>query len=253
MTASLPEFSEVLDPLTKAARERGLVVFAGAGLSVPTPSALPGWRHLNTAFLDALCVRLAKFTDGEVGPGLLEWLVTRCDQNQVISPDFQAQLAEDECGVEYFRMFQVLDIDAWNTGHAAIAALAKAGVLRALITTNFDRLTEHALRKAEVEFRVFGDVADFEALEHFVANSTPEGNRVLPVIKAHGSVESPESMVDTLCQRMIGRPLALERAISQLLGRHASLVLGFSGADLAEPRTTSGWRRARGRAPFCSG
>lgn len=186
------------DELVAAAREHGLVVFAGAGLSVGSPSALPGWRDLNSAFLDALCMRLADFTSGKAGGPLLhDWLVERRDAKGMIAPDFQAQLAEDECGAEYFRVFQVLDIDAWNEGHAALAALAEAGVLRAIITTNFDRLVEHALAKAKVPFRVYSSAAEFEALAELVAEPAP-GTVPIPVVKAHGSVESPESMVDTL-------------------------------------------------------
>ena len=42
-------------------------------------------------------------------------------------------MAEDECGEDYFRMFQALNIEAWNPGHASIAALAAAGVVRAVL------------------------------------------------------------------------------------------------------------------------
>lgn len=244
-----PQFRELLEPFADAALEHGLVVFAGAGLSVPRPSALPGWRALNTAFLDALCFRLARFTDGELGgPPLLEWLVERRDNHQVIPPDFQAQLAEDECGLEYFRMLQVLDIDAWNLGHWALAAMAKTGVLRALVTTNFDRLAEYALQKAEVEFRVFCAVQEFDGLAEAV--NTVSDERALPIIKAHGSVEQLESMVDTLRQRVTGRPVALERAIATLVGRHVALVTGFSGADLLERPHYLGLAEGAGKSPF---
>jgi tetratricopeptide (TPR) repeat protein/NAD-dependent SIR2 family protein deacetylase len=247
----LEPFEAVLAPLATAARQQGLVVFAGAGLSVANPSALPGWRDLNSAFLDALCMRLAVYTDHEVGgPRLHEWLVARRDEKDVLAPDFQAQLAEDECGADYFRIFQVLDIDAWNDGHAALAALAGAGLLRALITTNFDRLAERALRKARVRYRVFRDVAGFDELARIV-DAPSTANPMVLVVKAHGSVNRPTSMVDTLRQRVQGRPVALERAIAALVARHAALVVGFSGADLADrPHYLGLANGARGGATF---
>lgn len=39
-------------------------------------------------------------------------------------------------------------------------------------------------------------------------------------------------MVDTLRQREKGRPRKLEKAIATLIGRHTTLLVGFSGADL---------------------
>jgi NAD-dependent SIR2 family protein deacetylase len=221
-------FRRIADELAQTSRAHGLVVFAGAGLSVAYPSSLPDWRTLNTAFLETLVVRLVQFTEQEVHPGVLDFLIQRRDEKNVISPDFQAQLAEDECGADYFRMLGVLDIDTFNDAHAALAKLAADGLLRAVVTTNFDRLVEHSLGAAGVEFRAYSTVEDFESLAH---NTVPGGP--LPVIKAHGSVDAPQSMVDTLRQRTLGRPLALEHAIATLIGRHVTLVVGFSGADLA--------------------
>ena len=52
------------------------------------------------------------------------------------------------------------------------------------------------------------------------------------MIKVHGSVERPETMVDTLRQRVVGRPTALEEVLIRLFREHAVLIIGFSGADL---------------------
>jgi hypothetical protein len=42
------------------------------------------------------------------------------------------------------------------------------------------------------------------------------------VVKVHGTVEAPESMVDTLQQRVRGRPEALNGALQRLMVRYAS-------------------------------
>ena len=62
------------------------------------------------------------------------------DQLGGYPPDFQAQLMEDECDAEYFRVLQVLDVADRNSCHQAIAALASTRHVRAIVTTNFDRL-----------------------------------------------------------------------------------------------------------------
>ena len=227
MNQSPAEFGSVVELLVASARQHGLVIFAGAGLSVPPPSSLPGWGKLNDAFLEAICLRLAIFADPDInGAQLQEYLSKRRENNKVISPDFQAQLAEDECGEDYFRMFQALDVEAWNPGHAVIAALAAAGIVRAVITTNFDRLIELAITAAGQPPRVVKDIAGFEEVAAQLAGSGTREQGVL-VIKAHGCVADPSSMVDTLRQREKGRPRKLEEAIATLIARHTTLLVGF--------------------------
>jgi hypothetical protein len=76
------------------------------------------------------------------------------------------------------------------------------------------------------------DIAGFEEVAVQLAGSGSKEHGVL-VIKAHGCVADPSSMVDTLRQRVKGRPRMLEEAIAALIARHTTLVVGFSGADLA--------------------
>ena len=75
---------------------------------------------------------------------------------------YQAQLVEQECGSDYFGLLQALDTDRWNGCHDTVAALAGAGFVRAVVTTNFDTLTEQALAAERVEHRV-----------HFTPDSWP--------------------------------------------------------------------------------
>ena len=215
------------------ATAHGLVVLAGAGVSMGPPSSLPGWTDINDAFLDNLGLLLARHTDGEVGYDIAHFVLERRDAAAVVQPDLQAQLAEESLSERYFGLFEPLDIETWNDGHAAIAALAATGLLRAVVTTNFDRLIELAVDAAGARATVYCSPDDFERLAaELEAGDAPEPGTV-PVIKVHGSVGRAETMVDTLRQRVLGRPEALEAALAVLFRRHATLVVGFSGADLA--------------------
>ena len=71
----------------------------------------------------------------------------------------------------------------------------------------------------------------------------------IPVIKVHGSVGRAETMVDTLRQRVLGRPQALEAALVRLFRDHAVLVVGFSGADLAYDPQYLGLREGAAGSP----
>ena len=90
---------------------------------------------------------------------------------------------------------------------------------------------------------------DFDRL----AGGRAAGGNGVPVIKVHGSVGRAATMVDTLRQRVLGRPKALEDALARLFRDHAVLVVGFSGADLAYDPQYLGLRearRARRRSPW---
>lgn len=226
--------------LIDALRDRGIVVLCGAGISMAPPSSLPSWWDFNRDVLRGLADRLASETSTKWVEGRFDALIERRETLRAFTPDFMAQLMAEEVGLDYFRCLEALDADAWNTNHAVLAALARAGRVRAIVTTNFDRLLERALIAVGVEHRVFASTASYEGLEAALASPASP----LPLIKAHGSVEDPASMVDTLAQRVAGRPKALEDAITSLLRTHACLTLGFSGEDLAYDAGYLGLRAA---------
>ena len=233
------------DAIGHDARANGLVVVAGAGLSMGPPASLPGWTAINDAFLEGLAVRLAEHTDGDCGYDVAEFVAARRETARVAQPDLQAQLAEDSLGDQYFKLFKPLDIETWNDGHAALAAIAYTGCLRAVVTTNFDRLIELAFKSAAIEANVYCASDDFDRL----ADGLASDRRTVSLIKVHGSVERPETMVDTLRQRVLGRPKALEDALVRLFAKHSVLIVGFSGADLAYDPRYLGLREGAARSP----
>ena len=123
--AGRPRFDSAA--VARDARAHGLVVVAGAGLSMGPPSSLPGWTEINDAFLENLAVCIGGHTDGEIGGDMLQFVLERRATAGVAQPDLQAQLAEESLGEHYFALFGPLDIETWNDGHAAIAALAAGG------------------------------------------------------------------------------------------------------------------------------
>ena len=207
------------------------------------PTSLPSWWAFNEAVLQALAGRLAEATNQQFSEARLAVLLSRRERHKSFTPDFMAQLMEEEAGTAYFRVLEVLDTEEINENHNLVAALAGAGVVRAVVTTNFDRLLERALDAAAVPYRAFVTSADFDQLPELV-ETAPE----CLLLKVHGSVERPDSMVDTLAQRVAGRPKVLEDSIAGLLERHACLAVGFSGADLAYDENYLGLRAAAAQA-----
>jgi len=117
--AERPSFDSAA--VARDVRIHGLVLVAGAGLSMGPPSSLPGWTTINDAFLENLAMCLALHTDGDVGYDVLELVRDRRETAAAAQPDLQAQLAEESLGEHYFALFEPLDIETWNDGHAAVA------------------------------------------------------------------------------------------------------------------------------------
>jgi SIR2-like domain len=225
--------SPVMRDFAEQARTPGLVVFVGAGVSMVPPTCLPGWMDFNRVVLEAVADRVGAYVRPRFAEDALQVLLARRITSE-FAPDYQAQLIEQECGADYFSLLQALDTDRWNGCHDTIAALAGAGLVRAVVTTNFDTLTEQALAAEGVEHQVHSRPGSFTELRRRLeAGPGPEGERVpVPVVKVHGSVERPDSMVDTLQQRVRGLTEDLGVALRLLFERHHLVVLGFSGADL---------------------
>ena len=206
------------------------VAFVGAGASAVPPSNLPTWTQFNNMLLECLCERLAEYSrNRQPTDAMISLFRTRRDETHFFTPDFQAQLMEEEVGSDYFRVWQSLETDVYGPVHEGLAELASQGRLAAIITTNFDRLIETALLERGKAFQVFYDKKTFEALEVL----GDEKNAVLPVIKIHGSIEDAESLIDTLRQRVVGRPESLMKVLQVLLRKYPWLYLGFSGADFS--------------------
>jgi SIR2-like protein len=205
---------------------RPFVLFAGAGVSSAPPACLPGWWTLNDAILQALFDRIdgVEALNAEQRAGVLAELKDLRQQNRY-PPDYQADFLEEEAGLDYFRALQVLDVREPNPIHRSVARMAARGDIAAIVTTNFDRLFELALEAEGVMPHVAYDTATFDELR-----SVAPGE--VPIIKVHGTVTLPESMIDTRKQRRRGRARALVECLHRLFLSHPLVVAGFSGDDL---------------------
>ena len=207
-----------------------LVAFVGAGASAIAPSLVPTWKGFNDLLLECLCERLAEFSRGRQPTGeMLRLFRERRDGTAFFAPDFQAQLIEEEIGAEYFEVWKSISTETFGPAHAALAELAAAGRLAAVVTTNFDQLIEIAMRERQVACEVVHDERGFAAL----AARGDAPSTAVPVVKIHGSLGDSASLVDTLRQRVVGRPASLQPVLQRLLRSHPWMFLGFSGADFS--------------------
>jgi hypothetical protein len=119
--------------------------------------------------------------------------------------------------------------------HEALAALADRGLVRVFVTTNFDRLLEHALQARGIEPVVIASDADLEA-------AMPREHASCVVLKPHGDYlretirNTPEELAEL--------DPAVTAELGEVFSRYGIVVLGYSGADEGIARALRG-RRSR--------
>ncbi len=108
--------------------------------------------------------------------------------------------------------------------HRCIAELAIRGIIRAIITTNFDDCLERALDAA-------GQTAQVISSDEDLLNSEPliHCGRKLRIYKPHGTLgRGALRNTPTDLERLSS---AMEQELTRVAGEHGLIVLGYSGSD----------------------
>jgi hypothetical protein len=104
--------------------------------------------------------------------------------------------------------------------HQAIAKLVKSGVVRVIVTTNFDRLIENALRDEGIEPTVI-------ASEDAIAGAEPLVHARCTVIKVHG--DYLDSRIKNTDAELAGYAPAIDHLLDQVFDNFGLVVVGWSG------------------------
>src|SRR5438067_1406604 len=135
--------------LMSAAQSSRLVIFVGAGASMGPPTNLPSWRDVNRIVVRALASTAAAAVGTDIATNAAQLILTR-HEHEKLPPEYQAQLLAEFLYKRYFEVLRFIDSDRPNATHLAIAWLARLGCVRAVITTNFDRVLESAFAAVSV-------------------------------------------------------------------------------------------------------
>lgn len=187
---------KILDYLS----QKKVTFFIGAGISMIPPSCLPSWWQVNHIILDSLAGESSSIVP-EVKD--LAELIKKHEEEGKLPPEFVAEIITDRIGESYFEVLQGLEGDTPNRAHLWLATLAKAGFLRAIITTNFDTLIERAFEIIGAPLTVYVDPEEYEKIitqEQLIE----EENVPCMLLKLHGTATRPKTCVDTLAQRKQG-------------------------------------------------
>lgn len=194
------------------------VVVAGSGISVAPPSNLPSWWQYNQELIQAIKEQALTLC-----PEAVEILNLIDIEKNMPVQSISDIIVNQGAGSAYFPLLELLNSANPNANHLALAELAKKGLLKAVVTTNFDTLIETAFQQEAVSLSVAYDEDSFEQIREVVS---------CKLLKIHGSVTDSDSMIDTVTQKAVGLSPAKRLAMQGVFCDSEILVLGFSGADL---------------------
>lgn len=192
------------ESLLASQRRRDLVIFAGAGVSIPPPSNYPDFKELAA----------------KVGSGVL----TRQESEPI--DRFLGRLHDK--GVKIHNMVATILTDPLsqpNPLHSNLLKLFPSPETVRLVTTNFDR---HFTKMAN---DLFGDRGSCEFYE---APALPLGDSFSGIVYLHGSVDKPPERL-VLTDRDFGRAYITDGWASiflqKLFSRYTVLFVGYSHDD----------------------
>jgi hypothetical protein len=107
-----------------------------------------------------------------------------------------------------------------TAGHRAIARLVRGGYIRVIVTTNFDRLIENALREVGVEPTVVASPDALRGAEPIVHSSCY-------VLKLHGDYK--DARILNVDEELKQYPKTYNELLDRIFDEHGLIVCGWSG------------------------
>jgi SIR2-like domain len=107
-----------------------------------------------------------------------------------------------------------------TAAHRAIAELVRRGYIRVIVTTNFDRLTDNALRDAGIEPTV---IASADAL----SGAEPITHSACYILKLHGDYK--DSRILNTDEELQDYPDEYNRLLDRIFDEYGLIVCGWSG------------------------
>ena len=197
--------------------EKKYILFAGAGVSkdagIPTAWDL----MLKTAGL--LYAADSKKVDRNIN--LEEWFISSkyaaLEYSELIkliyphSPDQQSFLKQ-----------YLMDHNIGES-HMAIAEMARRGIIRAIITTNFDHFIEKALEKLGLDIQVISTDEDLDNSEPLIHC------KAVRLYKPHGTLGC--GALKNTPKELESLSSLMEAELVRVMGEHGIIVLGYAGMD----------------------
>lgn len=211
----LLEFENAINELRE---KKQLVIFTGAGISIPYPSNCLAWDKLIFKVITHITTKLQNTT--------FEGVFESIQYDRKI--EHICQILYDNMPEDFLTLLDILLFGKPNKNHEAIAELFSSHKLKHIITTNFDNFIEKALIKKGIEVKSHCNKVNSRLLSEDYNNRQ---QNISDVIKPHGTIEERCTMEATL--RHAGSPLdkSMDKFITDIFLNDTVLIVGYSGLD----------------------
>ncbi len=197
--------------------DKKFILFAGAGVSkdagIPTAWDL----MLNTAAL----LYASENEEVETGVDLEKWFMAS-EYAKMTYSELIAQIYPNYPDQQRF-LKEYLTKYTTGEGHLFVAELARRGIIRAIVTTNFDHYLEKALEEKGLEVQVISNDEDLKHSEPLIHC------KVVRVYKPHGTL-GRGALKNTPKDLESLSPI-MEKELVKVLSEHGVIVLGYAGRD----------------------
>lgn len=220
-TATLHEDTLLTLAFSLHANPGAYAVLLGAGVSAPS-GILTAWGVVTD-----LISRVAVLVGDDEPDDPAAWYEARFGEEaryeNLLEKLAPSQLERQRLLREYF---EPADPDGESEerkptlAHRSIAKLVKAGVLRVLVTLNFDRLLEQAIRDEGIEPTIVASAGD-------VAGLAPLHTLQCCIVHLHGDYLNPSSMLNTTTELDVYEPEMLE-LLRRILRDYGLIIAGWS-------------------------
>lgn len=194
------------------------VIIAGAGISAASPSNLPSWWEYNKKLIVGIKEEALKLC-----PEAADILKCIDAENKLPVQCISQLVVSQGAGESYFPLLELLNGTVPNANHFTLTELARLGLLKAIVTTNFDTLIETAFRSEAVPLYTAVQNHDYYEAAQITA---------CKLFKIHGSVHDNASLIDTVSQKAVGLSPEKRLVLENIFSGSDIFVIGFSGADL---------------------
>lgn len=193
--------SDLVKKIHSAIQQNKLTLLCGAGLSAPPPSLLPLAVKLVDQVLDSALGEFKRFVpEASLRPEVIFNIISR-HAGDVLLGILRAILSER----------------SYNRGHDFAATCLQRDCH--VVTTNFDCLIEEASAARGIS------IARVVSGDHRRVVTNPV------LLKIHGSIDAPESLMVTINDVFRGLSSDMELLFGSLLAGRLVLVVGYSGLD----------------------
>ena len=211
--------------------DKDIWLVLGAGISRSAPSNIPLWSEMKddtiASILEVLVDANSRQWHNTDTDNVFRFDQTSSELQRAIS--MPEVVLESLCNVYLEPAVKRQLTDAINPAHDGprpnqchrmVAKLISLGKVKGVITPNFDRLLEEALEEAHIPHEVI-----LPSASHFASTA-------LPVYKAHGSLEDPDTLAFLRTAYMKGFPGPFVDYLSKSIRNSLIIICGYSGNDV---------------------